>query len=274
MRDRDTFLVALVERGGGLFAGRLDGVEVSFHAGGREIGRARTDKLGYAIATGRVPPGAREVEAQATLDRTTMRSQGDVYRWEEGRTILVCDIDGTVSETDVEALLFDRWDTNSRPLPGSPETLQQLAKQYNLLFLTGRPVAWHGKTYKWLDDHGFPAAPAVLAPDVREAVKVEQFKAHTISMLRKLYPNVLVGIGNAETDSQAYTANGLLVIMIGDGKKRRFRPEAIPMRSWNQVQQFFDANNDVLSDPERLRALLSEGGVLHHPRPPVPKGKR
>lgn len=210
--DRDTFLVALVERGDGLFAGRLEGIEVSFHAGGEEIARARTDKVGYAIAVGRVPSGTGEFEAQAAFDGHVMKSQGDVYSWKEGRTILVCDIDGTVSETDVRALLFDQWDTESRPLPGAAETLGSLSKRYNLMFLTGRPVAWRAKTYKWLEDRGFPTAIMVLAPDLRGAANVEQFKARTISMLRKLYPNVLIGIGNAETDSQAYTADGLLAI--------------------------------------------------------------
>jgi len=104
---------------------------------------------------------------------------------------------------------------------------------------------------------------------VKEAVKVEGFKARTISMLRKLYSNALIGIGNAQTDSQAYTANGLLALMIDDGKTRRFRSEAIPMRSWKQVQQFFDANDELLSDPGRLRSFLSDGGLFLYPQPPL-----
>jgi hypothetical protein len=216
--------------------------------------------------------GERSLPARARTNSATPSQQvvqGDVCSWEEGRTILVCDIDGTVSETDVHALLFDRSDTKSRPLPGAAETLRSPSKRYNLMFLTGRPVAWHAKTYKWLENQGFPAAPAALAPDVRHAAKVEQFKARTIAVLRKHYPNALIGIGNAETDSQAYTASGLLALMIDDGKKRRFRSEAVPVRSWNQVQQFFDANHDVLSNPARLRSLLSDGGLLLHPQPPV-----
>jgi phosphatidate phosphatase APP1 len=269
MGDRDTFLAALVERGDGLLAGRMEGVEVVFRAGGEEIGRARTDELGHALTTARLPAGTREIEARAAFDRRVLKARGEVYVWKEGRTILVCDIDGTVAETDVDTLLFDRWDTESRPLPGAPEALQRLSEGYNLLFLTGRPIAWHAKTYKWLEDHGFPAAPAVLAPHVRDAVKLEEFKARTISMLRKLYPNALIGIGNAEADSQAYTASGLLALVIDDGKERRFRPEVVPLRSWNQVQQFFDANHEVLSDPDKLRSFLSEGGLLLCPQPPV-----
>jgi len=269
MGDRDTVLSALVERGSGLFAGRLDGVRVTFHAGDEELGHAQTDKLGFALVIGRIPPSTRTIEARAELDGRSLRSEGEVYPWVAGRTIVVCDIDGTVSETDVHALLFDRTDTESRPLPDAAETLQHLAKHYNLFFLTGRPVAWHAKTYAWLRAHGFPAVPAVLAPDVRIALKVEQYKARFITMLRELYPNVLIGIGNAESDSQAYTASGLLPLMIDDGKKRRFRSEALPMRSWQQVRQFFDANHDLLTDPSHLRALLETGGLLQYPQPPL-----
>jgi hypothetical protein len=269
MDDRDTVLSALVERGGGLFAGRLDGVQVDFHAGDVELGQGQTDKLGFAVVTGRIPPGIRTIEARAQLDGHNLRSEGTVYPWVAGRTIVVCDIDGTVSQTDVHALLFDRSDTESRPLPDAAETLQHLAEHYNLFFLTGRPIAWHAKTYEWLEAHGFPAVPAVLAPDVRIALKVEHYKAHFIKLLRELYPNVLIGIGNAETDSQAYTASGLLPLMIDDGKKRRFRSEALPMRSWKQVRRFFDANHDVLTDPPRLRSLLETGGLLQYPQPPL-----
>jgi len=267
--DRDTFLVALLERGSGLFAHRLGGVEVVFHAGGEELGRARTDKDGYAVAIGRLPAGARKLEARATFAGHPLVAESDIYSWEEGRTIILCDIDGTVAETATRALLFHRQDTESRPLPGAAQTLHDLVGEYSLVFMTARPVAWYQKTHEWLVESGFPDAPVVLAPSVRSALSAEQYKSSTIAMIRKLFPDALIGIGNAETDSLAYTANGLLALMIDDGKKRRFRSEAVPMRSWKQVQEFFTANRDVLSNPKRLRALLADGGLLLYPQPPL-----
>jgi hypothetical protein len=85
---------------------------------------------------------------------------------------------------------------------------------------------------------------------------------------------VLIGIGNAETDSQAYTESGLLPLMIDDGKKRRFRAEALPMRSWKQVQYFFEANHDVLTDPVRLRSVLEAGGLLQYPQLPIQRTQK
>lgn len=267
--EQDTFLVALIERGQGVFAGRLHDVEVSFHADGKELARARTDKLGYAVAVGRIPEGARTLEAMASLDGHALKSQGEVLSWERDRTIVVCDIDGTVSDTDRRTLVFDHQDTGSRPLPNAPETLQSLSEQYNLLFLTGRPVFLYAKTHEWLGDHGFPMAPVILAPNMRDAAKVEPFKKKTIARIKRLYPNALIGIGNAETDSQAYTAEHMLAIMIDDGKRRRFRSEAIALRTWRRVRQFFDANKDVLSDPSKLQKIVSDGGLLMYPQQPI-----
>ena len=94
--------------------------------------------------------------------------------------------------------------------------------RYNILFLTGRPVFWRGKTLKWLEDHEFPAAPVITAPDLHDADHVAQFKARIITQIQRLYPEARIGIGNAVTDSEAYTSRGMLAIMMDDGKHRRF----------------------------------------------------
>ncbi|MBN1346402.1 MAG: hypothetical protein JXQ73_27185 [Phycisphaerae bacterium] len=267
--DRETLMAALVERGHGLLAGRLQNIDVSFHAGGQKIGSAITDELGYAVATGRIPPGIHTLEARAMVDGQSLESKGQVLTWLPNRNLIVCDVDGTVSQTDVDALVFRRWDTGSHPLPGAPETLRALSKRYNLLFLTGRPVFWRDKTLKWLYDHHFPAAPVITAPDLHNADHVAQFKARVISDIQRLYPEARIGIGNAITDSQAYTSRGMLPVMIDDGKDRRFGWQAVPLRTWSQVAQLFDANNDVLSDPRRLRTLLSQGGMILRPLPVI-----
>jgi hypothetical protein len=69
---------------------------------------------------------------------------------------------------------------------------------------------------------------------------------------------------SARTLSTSFLA--LLAIMMDDGKHRRFGSQAIPLRTWNHVRQLLEANNDILSDPERARILLSEGGMILRPR--------
>lgn len=271
--DQDTFLLALVERGDGLFARSIAGVDVGFYADETQIGQARTGKLGYAVATGRVPVGTDRIQARASFDGNDLVSQGKVLSWQRNRTIIVCDIDGTVSQTDEHTLLNDRTDTGSQPVPGSPETLQALSKKYNILWLTGRPMFLRDKTLQWLEARGYPAAVAILAPDLKDAIKVEGFKQETLARARRLYPNVMIGIGNAQTDSQAYRANGMLAIMVDDGTHRRFGAQAIPLGTWAEISRFFTANHDILSEPERLRTLLREGGMIQRPVWPARAGR-
>ena len=266
--EQDTFLVAMVERGHGLLAHRLANVEVCFHAGGKELARTRTDEVGYAVAVGRIPPGARTLEARASVNGHALQAQAEVLNRPPGRTILVCDVDGTISQTDFHALVssvLNEKDIKSRAVPDAAETLQRLSRQYNIVYLTDRPVYLHNQSYKWLSDHGFPSAPVICAPDLRISRKVLQYKRTIIAKLKELYPDALIGFGNEETDAEAYAAEGMLAIMIDDGKNRHFRSDALFLRTWSRVRQFFDANNDVLRDPSRLRTLMAEGGLPFMP---------
>lgn len=261
---QDTFLVAMVERGHGLSAHRLANVDVCFHAGGKELACTRTDEVGYAVAVGRIPAGTRTLEARANVKGHDLEAQAEVLNRPPGRTILVCDVDGTISQTDFRALVssvLSEKDIKSRAVPDAAETLQHLSRQYNIVYLTDRPVYLHYQSHRWLSDHGFPPAPVICAPDLRISRKVLEYKRTIIAKLKQLYPDALIGFGNEETDAEAYAAEGMLAIMIDDGKHRHFRSDALFLRTWNRVRQFFDANNDVLRDPSRLRTLMSEGQV-------------
>jgi phosphatidate phosphatase APP1 len=261
--EQDTFLVAMVERGHGLLADRLANVEVCFHADGREIACTRTDEVGYAVAVGRIPAGARTLEARASVKGRALQAQAEVLNRPPGRTILVCDVDGTISQTDFTALVssvLNEKDIKARAVPDAAETLQHLSREYNIVYLTVRPVYLHYQSHKWLSDHGFPSAPVICAPDLQISRKVLEYKRTIIAKLKELYPDALIGIGNEETDAEAYASGGMMAIMIDDGNHRQFRSDALLLRTWSRVRQFFDANRDVLRDPARLRTAMSEGG--------------
>ncbi len=114
-----------------------------------------------------------------------------------------------------------------------------------------------------------PHGAVIFAPDLREAAAVQQYKSDVIAKVRTLYPDALIGIGNAETDTGAYTDERMLSIMVDDGKNRRFRPQAIVLRTWSRIRQFFDANDGLLSSPARLRKLVSQGGLILYPQQPI-----
>jgi hypothetical protein len=150
-------------------------------------------------------------------------------------------------------------DIPSPALPDAAEALQCLSKQYNIIYLTDRPVYLRQVSYKWLSDHGFPPGPVICTPDLRTSREVLQFKQKIIGKVKKLYPDTLIGFGNEETDAEAYAASGMLAIMIDDGKHRHFRSDALYLRTWSRLRQFFDDNHDVLRDPLQLQTLMSQG---------------
>jgi hypothetical protein len=245
---------------------QLLGIEVRFFADGAPLGAEKTDRRGFARHCCFVPAETKRIEARATVDGVDVTGQGRLYQWDPTRTILVCDIDETISETRYSTLLDDmEADTGSAPLPDSSATLQALAGRFNIVYMTARPRWLLEKTRRWLVDHGFPDAPVVTAPTLAEALGVQKFKGGQIEEWRTLADHLLIGIGNAETDSEAYAANGLLTIIIDDDDTDDFRAHAVVLRNWAMVGDFFDANRAELEDAERLRQIIATEGMLKRP---------
>jgi hypothetical protein len=244
----------------------LTGVDVEFFAGNQTLGQARTDPGGWARWSCHLPAGASSVRAKAVVDGRTVEAEGGVFAWDPNRTIIVCDIDETVSVTNYSALLAEgQDDLGSQPLPGAAKVMTELSKRFNVIYITGRPRFLLNKSRRWLKTHGFPAAPVVTAPTLNEAIRVQKFKGGQIADLRCLSSNLLIGIGNAKTDSEAYAANGLVTLIIDEGDTNRFRSHAIIVRDWEMIGRFFEANREVLEDPARLSSIIECEGMLLRP---------
>lgn len=245
---------------------QLTGVDVSFFGGEKALGKARTDGSGLARWSCRLPEGARTVRATAIVDGVTVEAEGRVFEWHPERTIIVCDIDETVSATNYSALLAEGPDDiGSQPLPGAVEVMNELSQRFNIIYITGRPRFLLNKSRRWLARHGFPAAPVVTALSIGEAIRVQKFKGGQISDLKCLASNLLIGIGNATTDSEAYASNGLLTIVIEDSDSKRFRAHAVVVRNWAMIRELFEANREVLEDPARLSEIIQTEGFLRRP---------
>ncbi len=245
---------------------RVLGVKVTFLADGKEIGSSATDRRGFATYCCHVPPGAKSIEGRATIDGRDVRGVGNVFIWDPKLTTIVCDIDETISLTNYRTLLDDRpEDMGSKPLAGAPEALQRLSKRFNLLYVSARPRFLLEKTRRWLNRNGFPPSPVITTPSLAEAIRVQKFKGSTISDLQCLSDSLLIGIGNARTDSEAYAANGLLTLIIDEHDDDQFRAHTIVLRNWAMVEKFFDANQAVLGEPERLRSAIAGEEMLLRP---------
>ncbi|MCK6456117.1 MAG: hypothetical protein L6Q92_06260 [Phycisphaerae bacterium] len=244
----------------------VPGARVVFRVDDRTIGEAVTDGEGLARLTCALQEGEGHIHAETTVAGKSLRAEGGVYAWPKDRTIIVCDIDETVSDTHIRELLTGRdEDTRSQPLRGSVETLKTLASRYGLLYLTARPGSLMAKTRTWLERHGFPSAPLITTPSIGGSLAPRRFKDRKLMELRRNWPNLLIGIGNANSDSEAYAKNGLLALIIDDEDDNRFRSHAVVLRDWRMVRAFFDANEAVLAEPTKLADVLASEGMLLRP---------
>lgn len=244
----------------------LGGVPVRFYHHQQALGRAVTDEAGQAMFACELPADAGEFRAEASLGRDVLAAEGRLFGWSSGRTAIVCDIDETVSQTDYGSLLSgEMTDMGSAPFPHSAEVLHELAGRFDLIYLTARPGSLRDKTHAWLEEHGFPHAPLITAPSVREVVLAQGFKARMIERLQQQVGTLAIGIGNANTDSEAYAQRGLLTLIINDRDDDRFRAHAVILRNWDQVRAFFEANRAALEDPASLRAAIAGEAMLLRP---------
>lgn len=244
----------------------LANLPVNFFVDDRLVGTARTDAMGDAVLMSELPAGTTCFIARAEAGGKPLESRGTVFGCAPGRTMIVCDVDETISMTDYRALLAGgETDMGSTPFPGAAAALTRLRERYELVYLTARPAFLHEKTRRWLREHGFPPAALITAPTLRETWSVQKFKAATIARLQRCGGALVIGIGNANTDSEAYASRGLLTLIIDSNDNNRFRSHAVILPDWAAVCAFFDANRELLESPAAVRAALENQTMIRRP---------
>lgn len=274
--DRKTRLVAYVSREN-LFGVPTDieHAPVTFHAGSHELGATTTDDEGMAVLECTLPEGdIRKIEARAKVGSKELRTEAAVHRWREDRIIIVVDIDDTISRTDLDDLLFDEKDDDSRPLKHSPRVLRHLSKDYQILYLTARPSFLLEKTRQWLEENDFPAAPVLVSHQKRDLLRQGVYKRRVLEGLQKTWPLVLIGIGDRGTDAEAYGGSRMLCLIVNPNRKDRFGRHVLMLPDWKAIDVFFATNRIILSDPERLRRVIAgQEPFLHTLSPHDDTGK-
>lgn len=230
------------------------------------IGQSQTGSDGFATLTVPLPDDVTHYRAETDVYGEKVSMEGLLFSFPKNRTVIVCDIDGTISRTHYRELVLDsRDDIWSQPFPDSATVLSELSKQYGLVYLTARPGTLLEKTKRWLIANGYPVAPVVTTPSLIHSIGVEQFKSGRIMYFKKLIGTVGIGIGNADTDSEAYAMNDLLPILIDDRDNRAFRSHAIVLKDWQSVRAFFHANEAILSKPDRLKRAVEGEEMIQRP---------
>lgn len=169
-----------------------------------------------------------------------------------GRTVVVVDVDETLSDTDYFHLLLRTGHEDSEPLRGASATLNQLARDFEIVYLTSRPTYLLSDTREWLHKNKFPEGPVYTADEVAELVSQRRYKTRYMADLLKLYRNAYIGIGDRASDALAYRANNMLSIIVNPDEDSEFHSKDIVLQSWADVKVFFEANAQTLKDPQHV----------------------
>ena len=252
----------------------IERVPVVFSVDGRKIGENTADDEGRAsIMTEALEGTPRTFVARARVGGKTLDATGRIFHWQRGRVIIAVDIDHTVSQTNYRKLVLTEQVDISPPIPGARETLEGLAKDYYILYLTARPRFLIEKTRGWLDHYGFPAGPVVAAPRVRDAIQQLAFKQRTLHQIRLRRPELLIGIGNRTADIEAYASSGMLPVIVYSGGEEKHYSDAVVLQDWQSVRQFFDANAEYLTSPARLKKVVDGQLMILQPLVPYEAAK-
>uniref|UniRef100_A0A1J3HTI4 phosphatidate phosphatase n=1 Tax=Noccaea caerulescens TaxID=107243 RepID=A0A1J3HTI4_NOCCA len=156
----------------------------------------------------------------------TQQVDAHIYRWRWDTKIVISDVDGTITKSDVLGQFM--------PLVGKDWTQSGVAKLfsaiedngYQLLFLSARAIVQAYLTRSFLlnlkqDGKAMPSGPVVISPDglfpalYREVIRraPHEFKIACLKDIRKLFPKdynpFYAGFGNRDTDELSYRKLGI-----------------------------------------------------------------
>jgi len=125
---------------------------------------------------------------------------------------IFCFIDGTILDDRHRINLpnkgFDRLDLveKDKPVPGSIETLNLLARKYNIFYMSARKDDLRELTVKWLKEQGYPDGEVYFG-DTHE-------KRMGIVKELKKKRNIIAGIGDRWDDNEMHLEIGCKSIIL------------------------------------------------------------
>ncbi|KAM6908448.1 phosphatidate phosphatase LPIN2-like [Lycodopsis pacificus] len=184
------------------------------------------------IATLKLREGPNDVTFSITTQyQGTCRCEGTIYLWSWDDKVIISDIDGTITKSDVFGQIL--------PQLGKDWTHQGIAKLYHsvhengykFLYCSARAIGMADMTrgyLHWVNDRGtlLPQGPLMLSPSSlfsafhREVIekKPEKFKIECLTDIKNLFsPNThpfYAAFGNRESDVFAYKQVGVPVCRI------------------------------------------------------------
>lgn len=229
-------LTAKIEKKILFFRPDIKGEKLLFYIDNKNIGASVTDNDGFAYLpctinkqgifelTVKLSPASKFFSATVSAK---------IFCSDKNKPAIIVDIDHTVA--DVSWLGYILKSNNKvKPLKNAPEILQKLSKEYNLIFVTKREDIFLQKTEDWLKMYKFPDAPVFFWDWGKYPFNSAEYKSERIKKLKQIWKNISIGIGDRDTDIEAYLANGLKVIKIG--KENKVIPDVTFVSGWNDIE--------------------------------------
>ncbi|XP_039955917.1 phosphatidate phosphatase LPIN3 isoform X3 [Bactrocera tryoni] len=175
--------------------------------------------------------GMNEIEFSVTTAyQGTTRCKCYLFRWKHNDKVVISDIDGTITKSDVLGHILPMVGKDWAQL-GVAQLFSKIEQNgYKLLYLSARAIGQSRATREYLrsirqGDVKLPDGPLLLNPTSlisafhREVIerKPEQFKIACLSDIRELFPDkdpFYAGYGNRINDVWAYRAVGIPIMRI------------------------------------------------------------
>lgn len=148
--------------------------------------------------------------------------EASIYLWDENDKIVISDIDGTITKSDVRGHLYNLVGKDWTHSGIAPLYSKIIKNGYKIIYLTARPLGQSSSTKSYLrhvsqQEYSLPDGPVIHNPDgVLEAIykevilkKPEEFKIACLRQIKNLFNNknpFVAGFGNKVTDVVTYKA--------------------------------------------------------------------
>ncbi|KAI9140967.1 Lipin/Ned1/Smp2-domain-containing protein [Paraphysoderma sedebokerense] len=176
-------------------------------------------------------PGINEIAYEIMTNgsnRQGSRKTARLFLWDSNSTIVVSDIDGTVTKSDALGHILPALGRDWSH-PGIAQLYSTISNNgYKIVYLSSRGLSQADITRRYIlevkqDDYKLPDGPIILSPDSlltalkREVIlrKPEEFKVPVLQSLKSMFNSsngripIHAGFGNRINDSQAYRSIGI-----------------------------------------------------------------
>jgi phosphatidate phosphatase PAH1 len=197
--------------------------------------------------------------------------KGKIYVWNYDSKIIISDIDGTITKSDMRGIMMTRlgYDYTHAGVSRLYNILHD--NGYKLIYLTARSIVQHSDTKIYIESiiqegKKLPCGPVITTPNklwnalAREVIikRPDSFKIAILNCIKSLFPNMspfAAGFGNRRTDCASYT-------MVGIEPKHCYRinPRGqITVHATGEIFQGYYGLSSVITD--RLPNLLQN--IVH-----------